>query len=183
MLLLSGCGGQTYEPASIEEGVDTCAVCNMMISDDQFAVQLIQKDGKVYKFDDIGDLYVWKDQNGTEQIGMEFVRDYYTMEWIPLSDAYFVYDKDFKTPMAYGVYSFKDEDSAKKLMAEEGKGRLMTAGDLEQHGWERNMEMMEMMKEEHGHHHDHNQDHDTEHDHDEDHGHDHGTTSPEGASH
>lgn len=150
LAIVAGCGEKTYEPVAIEEGVDRCEVCNMLIKDDQHAVQLIQTDGRVLKFDDIGDLFVWRSEHGTDKIGMEFVRDFYTMDWIPLQDAVFVYDRGFKTPMAYGVYSFKDQESANQLIEEEGTGVLMAPADLETHSWERNKEMMEHMKQEHG---------------------------------
>jgi copper chaperone NosL len=147
--LLSGCGTKEYQPVSIQEDVDKCSTCNMQVADDQHATEIILKDGKVVKFDDIGCLNQWEKKNGTEQVGAEYVRDYNTKEWVPLKEASFVYDKTFKTPMGYGIDSFKDKESAQKFLNEQGKGKLMNANDLQSHTWERNMDMMKKMKQGH----------------------------------
>ncbi|MED0677749.1 nitrous oxide reductase accessory protein NosL [Aneurinibacillus thermoaerophilus] len=147
--LLSGCGTKEYHPVSIEENVDKCSVCNMQVADNQHSTEIILKDGKALKFDDIGCLNEWEKKNGTEQVGAEYVRDYNTKEWVPLKEASFIYDKTFKTPMGYGIYSFKDKGAAQTFLNEQGKGKLMNANDLHSHTWERNMDMMHKMK--HGH--------------------------------
>jgi copper chaperone NosL len=144
---LTGCGGQTeYKPAAIQEGVDRCVECNMLIADDHHATQILLKDGKSLKFDDIGDLFLHKKKHQLEeQVGAEFVRDYRTTEWLELKNAFFVYDASFRTPMAYGIYSFKTKADAEKFIQEQGKGKLMTSADLEKHSWDRNMDSMKHM--------------------------------------
>lgn len=134
-----GCGGgKEPEPAAINEAVDKCELCNMQVSDDGFATQLLTKEGKVYKFDDIGCMNAWKNENRDVEIVIEFVRDHHTREWIKLDSAFFAYDPTFKTPMAYGLVSFKDEASAREFIEAEGKGVLLSAADLATHSWERN---------------------------------------------
>jgi copper chaperone NosL len=150
--LLSGCGTKDYAPVSIQEDVDKCHVCNMQVADNQHATEIILKSGQALKFDDIGCLNEWEKKNGKEQIGAEYVRDYHTKEWVHLKNASFVYDKTFKTPMAYGIYSFKEKEAAQKFLQEQGKGKLMTADDLHSHTWERNTEMMDEMKKHHSKH-------------------------------
>lgn len=149
ILVLSACGAKKYEPQAINEATDKCAVCNMQVKDDQFATQAVLKDGKSLKFDDIGCYNEWKSKNGTEQVGATFVRDYHSKEWIELEKAYYVYDKSFKSPMAYGIYSFKDKATAEKFIAENGKGKLMTGSELGSHTWERNSDKMKHMKDSH----------------------------------
>ncbi|ERM16699.1 nitrous-oxide reductase [Brevibacillus laterosporus] len=141
--LMTGCGGQSAQPVAINESVDKCDICNMQIADDHNATEIILKDGKALKFDDIGDLFAWIKKNGTEKIDVKFVRDYHTKEWMNLNDATFAYDKEFKTPMAYGVYSFKDKQSAEAFVKEQGKGQILTADQLNSHNWEMNMDQME----------------------------------------
>lgn len=144
---LAGCGDTAAaKPAAIQAGVDKCDVCNMMVPDDHNATEIVLKDGKTLKFDDIGCEHVWTEKNGKDQISAEFVRDYHSKEWVNLEKASFVYDKNFKTPMAYGIYSFKDQQSAQGFLNEQGKGKLMTAKELESHSWERNMEMVKEKK-------------------------------------
>ena len=143
-LMVSACGANKYEPVAIDESVDKCAICNMQIKDDAFATQLTTTKGKTFKFDDIGDMNEWKLKNKNEKIGAAYVRDYNNKAWIPYEQAYYLYSADFKSPMAYGVYSFKDKESAEKFKEEQGKGEVMTAAELDNHKWEQNKEQMGM---------------------------------------
>lgn len=141
--VLSGCGSK-YQPVSIQEDVDKCGNCNMQVADNAFSTEIILKDGKTLKFDDLGCLNKWEKTNGVEQVGAEFVRDYSSKAWVPLKDATYVYDKSFKTPMGFGVESFKDKQAAEKYLSEQGKGKLMSAKDLGTHTWEKNKEQGDM---------------------------------------
>ncbi|WP_240636723.1 nitrous oxide reductase accessory protein NosL [Paenibacillus silvae] len=152
-VMLTACG-QKYAAVPINEEVDICAICNMQVKDDAFATQLTTKDGKNYKFDDIGCMNEWKKQNGTDNIGMDYVRDYNDKEWIEFSKATYVYDASLKTPMAYGVLNFKDKASAEAFVAEQGVGTIMTADELASHDWTQNMDNMNMEGDGHGHSHD-----------------------------
>lgn len=141
LLVLAACGsGESYEAEAINENTDVCDVCAMMVPDNQHATQIVTTDGKVLKFDDIGCLHEWKENQGEDEIGAEFVRDFNTEEWIELKDATFAYHEDFMTPMAYGVYSFKDKSDAEQLIEEEGKGELLNPDTLASHEWEMNMD-------------------------------------------
>lgn len=144
--MLAGCGGKKYEAVPINEDVDVCAICNMQVKDDAFATQLTTKDGKNYKFDDIGCMNEWKIKNGSDDIGMDYVRDYNDKEWIEFKRATYVYDASLRTPMAYGIVSFKDKASAEAFIAEQGVGKLLSADELASHTWEQSKSGME-----HGH--------------------------------
>ncbi|OPA72959.1 hypothetical protein BVG16_31370 [Paenibacillus selenitireducens] len=146
LIMLAGCGNK-YEALPIHEDVDICAICNMQVKDDAFATQLTTKDGKNYKFDDIGCMNKWKKQNGTENIGMDYVRDYNDKEWIEYDKATYVYDASIRTPMAYGILNFKDKTSAETFVAEQGVGKIMNAQELATHDWKQNTDMMQMMGE------------------------------------
>ncbi|GIQ65954.1 hypothetical protein PACILC2_45220 [Paenibacillus cisolokensis] len=152
IVLLAACGGEKYEPQAINEETDVCVICKMAIKDDQFATQIVTKDGQSLKFDDIGCLNTWKTENGTDTIGAAFVRDYNSKQWIRYEKAYYAYDSSYKTPMAYGIVSFEKEADAKAYIDEQGKGKLMTADELANHSWEVNRDMMEGMGD-HGHSH------------------------------
>lgn len=162
MILLVACGKkEEYKPVAINEEVDTCEICNMQVADNEHATQIVQKEGKVLKFDDLGDHYQWLKKHGTDLIGAQYVRDLYSKEWIELEQATFVYDESFETPMAYGVYSFKSDADAQAFVEKEGKGKVLSLEDLESHEWKMNMDS-------HGDGHDHDHDHDDEHEHAED---------------
>jgi nitrous oxide reductase accessory protein NosL len=63
-LLLTGCfGDPPTGPFEIRWDRDACEVCRMLISDRHFAAQLRGGPGhKAHKFDDIGELVYWLDQ-------------------------------------------------------------------------------------------------------------------------
>ncbi|MGO4528159.1 nitrous oxide reductase accessory protein NosL [Paenibacillus sp. 2TAF8] len=152
-VILTACG-QKYAAVPINEDVDICAICNMQVKDDAFATQLTTKDGKNFKFDDLGCMNEWKKENGTDNIGMDYVRDYNDKEWIEFNKATYVYDASLRTPMTYGIVNFKDKASAEAFVAEQGVGKIMSAEELTSHDWTQNMDKMKMDEEGHGHGHD-----------------------------
>ncbi len=146
-----------YTPEDIHD-TDVCEVCAMAVPNDQHATQIVLTNDRALKFDDIGCLYKWKEENGEDEIGAEFVRDFHTEEWIQLKDATFVYDEDIMTPMAYGIISFKNSEDAEAFLEEEGIGEILDINGLASHHWDRNMDMMEHHGEHHEKDHDHNHD-------------------------
>jgi len=125
-----------YDPGDIDPDTDVCEICGMAIADDQHATQIVLKNERVLKFDDLGDLYVWLDENGDDDVGAKFVRDFVSIEWIQLEDATFVYDEDIATPMGFGVISFENSEDAEEYIEENGFGELLSAADLDDHEWE-----------------------------------------------
>lgn len=167
MIVLAACGGEdastsddspkeepasAYEPVDIDPDTDVCEVCAMAVADDQHATQIVLTNDRSLPFDDLGCLYEWKEENGTDDIGEAFVRDFHTEEWIPMKDATYVYGEDIDTPMAYGIISFKEENDAKEYIEEHGDGEILTSEDLDDHTWE-------MMNHDHHDHHGHDGDH------------------------
>lgn len=144
VMLTSACGEKKYTAQPINEEIDICAVCNMQVVDGVYATQLTMADGKNYKFDDIGCMEQWEQEHANEKLGMDFVRDYNDKTWIERGEATYVYDESIRTPMAYGIISFKDKKSAEAYVAKEGVGKIMTAKELEAHDWKQNMDMMNM---------------------------------------
>lgn len=144
-----------FEPEAINPEKDICEVCAMAVNDDQHATQIILKNDRSLKFDDIGCLYSWLDENGEEDVGAQYVRDFHTKEWVLMEDATYVFDEEIETPMAYGVISFKDEEEAATYMEEHDLGKMLKVEELQDHKWE-------MMDHDHGDH-----DHDDHGNHDE----------------
>lgn len=163
IMILAACGGKNqgntnrqekdsndivelkYQPENINPNTDVCDICAMAVADDEHATQIILKKERSLKFDDLGCLYTWIEENGDDEIGAKFVRDFNTEEWILLEEATYVFDKDIETPMAYGIISFKDRSSAESFIEENDLGELLFATDLKDHKWE-------MMNHDHSHH-------------------------------
>lgn len=139
VLLLAACGKeQSFEPVKINPEVDVCEICNMSIAEENYAAQLLSKDGDVYKFDDIGCMYEFinKDKKiAKEDIAKQYVRDMESGKWLEANKAHYAYDKDFWTPMAYGVVVFQKQEEANNYIKEQGKGELYDFKQLSQHKW------------------------------------------------
>lgn len=144
VLFLSACAKSEYKALPINEEVDICVICNMQVKDDAYAVQLTTKEGKNFKFDDLGCMNEWKQKNSVDSIGAQFVRDYNTKDWIKFEEASYVFHPSFKTPMAYGIYSFKNKGDAEAFIDSQKKGKLMTVAELSTHTWERSSNTMHM---------------------------------------
>ena len=100
------CGTPEHQPAQIHPE-DICAYCSMAISDARFAAQLLTVDKKNEKFDDIGCLLAYMNQNISGQPPLKvYCADYRTKEWIDGHKAFFVISSDVHTPMASGIVSF-----------------------------------------------------------------------------
>lgn len=68
-MVLASCGSEEeYQPEELTD-VDRCEVCNMAVPHDHNATQIVLKDGKALKFDDIGCLNEWITENGTDDVG------------------------------------------------------------------------------------------------------------------
>ncbi|WP_234978431.1 nitrous oxide reductase accessory protein NosL [Bacillus tuaregi] len=168
LFIISGCGSKEIEPRAIDEKNDKCIQCHMSVVDDQFATQLTLENGKTHTFDDIGCMALWVKENKDQKVAAQFVRDYETKEWILLEDAYYVYDESIKTPMAYNVISFANEQKATDF-ASEINAQVMTSAELDNHQWDMNNDMMMKIKEEMGagaseHSHDHGEAEESHHD-------------------
>ncbi|CAM3889323.1 nitrous oxide reductase accessory protein NosL [Mesobacillus thioparans] len=142
LLLLSvtaaGCSNDAMEPEEINAEIDVCEVCNMGLAHEHYATEVVTADGEVYKFDDIGcmDEFLGKEADlQEEKAAKKYVRDVDTGEWIQLENAFHAYHPDFWTPMANGVVSFKDKESAEQYVKEQGKGEVLDYKLLKQHEW------------------------------------------------
>lgn len=137
LLLVSACGSKnSYEPRAVNPEIDACEVCNMSVAHEDFATQLIETDGTIHMYDDIGCMVKYLNGEGKEkEIGATYVRDFETLEWVPYEQAYHAYHPEFWTPMAYGVVSFATKAEAEAYVEKEGKGEVLDYNGLEKVDW------------------------------------------------
>lgn len=114
-LLVAAC---SRGPDQVHWGVEECAHCQMMISDDRFAGQIMDARGKTWKFDalecipaflaanDVGDYTAWVSDGPTG--------------WTPVEDAYFVRSEQIRSPMGGGLMAFPDRAAAEATAGEVG---------------------------------------------------------------
>ncbi|WP_017754182.1 nitrous oxide reductase accessory protein NosL [Calidifontibacillus oryziterrae] len=130
IILLSACGEEgEIMPQAIDEEIDVCEVCYMMVPDNQFGAQIVTGDGKVYKFDDIGCMAMYINDYNPD--GAVFSRDFYTNEWIEIDKSMFVATTDVETPMNYGYVSFGSRENLEKFLTESNGEEVNWADILE----------------------------------------------------
>lgn len=133
--LLVGCSEQAYEPKEINKETDICKVCNMGISFEDFAGELIYKNGDYEVFDDLGCLVEFLKDVDESDVGAAYIKSADGAEWLPVEEATYVYSKDYWTPMNYGVLAFPSKDAAEQYMKENGEGEVYSYEQLDDFQW------------------------------------------------
>ena len=120
---LAACGKKKQKadgPVEVEPG-DTCARCGMHITDMRHVGEIIGVED-VWKFDDVGELFVYHQEQGLTDGDVQaiYVKGYDTGKWIEAGSASFVIAPDVKTPMATHVLALGKEDSVTTYTASAG---------------------------------------------------------------
>jgi copper chaperone NosL len=102
----------------------------MVISEKQFAAEIISTNDEVFKFDDIGCMlnYIEKHQM-QHKIGARYVMDFEKRNWILAEQASFVATNEIQTPMGGGYLAFQNNEKAQSAI-QRFKGRLLTYSQL-----------------------------------------------------
>jgi copper chaperone NosL len=124
-LWLAGCGAPKFEPVEIA-AEDMCAFCKMAISERQYAAEFLNRDGDVFKFDDIGCManYVAEKQ-ARDSVAAFYVVDFDSKRWLKAEEASFLASPNFHTPMGGGMVAYKDRSRAEAAAAS-NQGRLIS---------------------------------------------------------
>ncbi|MGM0896595.1 MAG: nitrous oxide reductase accessory protein NosL [Bacillota bacterium] len=134
---LAGCGETDFTPRAVQAETDVCAVCNMSITHEEYAGQLIEQDGDHLIFDDLGCLIEYINEMDTAELGAAFIKDAETNEWLNIERAAYVYAPDEWTPMAYHVLAFENIERARQWIEGGNEGELLTLEDLYGFDWGR----------------------------------------------
>lgn len=135
---ITGCQANKMEPEEINPEIDVCEVCNMGIAHEFFATEIVTAEGEIHKFDDIGCMEEFlQDNSSLDEKGTakKYVRDMESGEWVELEQAYHVFHPEFWTPMANGVVSFKSKERAENYREEQGMGEIYEYKALKKHEW------------------------------------------------
>lgn len=121
VLLLNACahGATTAAPPEIRYGEDTCAECNMIISDPRYAAgyayELSAGRYASLAFDDIGDLLAHLEKHREHKVVAWYVHDYTSEEWLDATTAYYVLSDEIHSPMGHGIAAHATRDAAEVL--------------------------------------------------------------------
>ncbi len=115
-LALYGCNSKVVVP--IKLNVDQCDFCKMKISDSKYGGEIITEKGRVYKFDDIGCMISYTNENKLQ------VFDFYVTDFvnnnalINVKDAHFLTGEFFSSPMRGNIAAFGSKEEATKIQEE-----------------------------------------------------------------
>lgn len=130
-----------------------CAFCNMKVytKDHEmgvFSAQAIKADGSLVFYDDIGCLI--NDEISNDEENEKFVRDYNTLNWFKVDDA-FIVKTNIKSPMNWGYIFFKFEDDAKAFIEENEGTELTSYMDVREAAYDRLQQKMKAQEESNDH--------------------------------
>lgn len=93
-----------------------CAECGMKVDpNSRFSASVIDReDNRRYFFCDIGDM-LYHYRRSPERIKEAYVRDFISGIWIDGLSAYYVKNKEFKTPMSWQIGAFKNRTEAERF--------------------------------------------------------------------
>ena len=103
-------------PPTVRLGVDPCARCGMIVSEERFAGGYIDDEGRSVVFDDPGELLAALEAQPALR-ARSFVQDAGGAGWVPAAAAVFKKIPGLPTPMGSGVAAFKDAAEAAALEA------------------------------------------------------------------
>ncbi|MDZ7805573.1 MAG: nitrous oxide reductase accessory protein NosL [Gracilimonas sp.] len=123
----------SQEPVEIHYASDECAHCKMMITDEQFAAQLVTEKGKAYKFDAIECMAVYHRQNKDELSGSRLWVSNYNDPgtWLDAFEAQYVKSEVIKSPMGESLLALPTKEAAEEHI-EERPGRMLLWDEVSQ---------------------------------------------------
>lgn len=113
-VILAACTARPLQPVDIDPS-DVCAFCKMAISEKRYAAEMIDADGNVFKFDDIGCMIHFAGRRGwIQHPPTRFVHDYDSAAWLEADRATFVRSPEIPSPMASGLIAVPDLATAQR---------------------------------------------------------------------
>jgi copper chaperone NosL len=128
-LVLSACAAG---PQAAHWGVEECAHCRMVIGDERFAGQVVDRRGKAYKFDALECMAAYLNESGIAEADVHSTwiasgRD----GWIRVEDAAFLHSDALRSPMGGGYSGYASIDAARAVQEQVG-GEILTWQEVRQ---------------------------------------------------
>ena len=116
--VLMGC---EPKPQPINYGSDECAYCRMMITDAEFGSQIVNKQGRSYKFDSVECMAAYDLTEESENFHSKWVPNFLNREeWLMAENAEYLHSETLRSPMGLFLSAYKDRDSAEEMKEEYG---------------------------------------------------------------
>ncbi len=113
-------GSCSTEPQSLRLGKDNCEQCKMTISDQRFGAEIVNKKGKVFKFDDSHCVLAYLNEKKIDKdqvAGVYFTHFLSPHQLLNATQTYFLQSPALKSPMNGNVAAFINEDSLHAMIS------------------------------------------------------------------
>lgn len=136
IVTLAACGEDevSLDPPEVKYGEDISEM-GMFVVDPRYTVATMPEgEDEWLLFDDIGELFKYRDAHSDAKFQVIWVNDYHTEDWLKAEDAWYVESPGVNSPMGWGISAFEQEDEAKAFHEEHG-GELMTWDEVDGRTW------------------------------------------------
>lgn len=129
LIILTGC---EPKPQPIQFGSDQGDYCRMMISDAQFASQILNNQGRAFKFDSIECMAAYTLTENPENVHSHWVPNFENPdEWLSAEKAFFLHSETLRSPMGLYLTAFADRETAEEFRREY-RGEIVTWNEVKE---------------------------------------------------
>lgn len=112
-------------PKPIQYGSDECSYCKMMITESEFASQIVNQQGKTFGFDSVECMMAYDvTAEDSTAIHSRWVPDFHSGEWIMAESAVFLHSKTLRSPMGLNLSAYQNRQQAREMQREYGGDML-----------------------------------------------------------
>ena len=119
LIILSAC---EPKPQPINYGSDGCEYCRMTITEAEFGSQVVNNQGRAFKFDSVECMAAFDLTNeNPENIHSKWVPNFLNREeWIEANEAVYLHSETLRSPMGLSLSAYADRESAEEMRQEYG---------------------------------------------------------------
>lgn len=110
------------KPQEINLGSDPCEYCRMMITEAEFGSQVLNRQGRSFKFDSVECMAAFDiTNNNPDNIHSLWVPDFLNRdEWLEATTAVYLHSESLRSPMGLFLTAYRDHESALNMKEEYG---------------------------------------------------------------
>ncbi|TVQ01881.1 MAG: hypothetical protein EA359_13045 [Balneolaceae bacterium] len=119
LIFYAGC---EPKPQTIHFGSDQCDYCRMMITEQEFASQAVNNQGRAFKFDSVECMAAYDlTAENRDNIHSMWVPNFLNRdEWLEADSAAFLHSETLRSPMGLFLSAYADRASATPILQEYG---------------------------------------------------------------
>lgn len=117
-ILITGC---EPKPQPIDLGSDQCAYCKMMITEQEFGSQILNRQGRSFKFDSVECMAAFDLNDDGENLHSKWVPDFLDRDtWLHAEEAVYLHSETLRSPMGLYLSAYATRNQALEMKEEYG---------------------------------------------------------------